>query len=770
MGKSYLVGGILLIQPLSIVGRPILDSKQIPLGIEASFCLAQDAPMKYVSLCLLLFGFACHQVGAADVSEAPILSIHASGEEAELIDTETTSVIRHPKGVELTYGDTTLMARQISVNKETGDIEAEGTVRLQRGSQFWISEFLQYNYVTRAIKAQSFRTGTAPIYVSGFGLSTSPSNNLYWATNTFVTTDDVAEPVYRIKAREVTLKPGEWIKATGATLFLGKVPVLYLPHYKRTLQRDANNIMMIPGYNTRYGAYLLSQYNWSVSEHLGGAVHLDYRLKRGPGTGTDLNFDLGRWGKGEVQLYYTRDQDPERDLQDQPISEDRHRVSFSYQANLRTNFSAKISVREMGDPFITRDFFETEYRRDPQPDSFFELNQSWANWNLNALVRPQINDFLETVERLPDVKLSAFRQQVGRSPLYYEGENSVGYFQYRSAENSQRDFAAFRADTFHQMILPRNFFGWLNVSPRVGVRYTYYEEAHGPGATTSEENRGIFNTGMEVSTKASRSWKAVASKFWDVDQLRHIVEPSINYVFVPSPSVEPKDLPQFDREFPSLRLLPLQFPDYNSIDSIDSQNVIRFSIRNRLQTKRNGQIENLANWALYTDWRLDPRPDQDTFADLYSDLELKPRSWMSLISQVRYDIDNFRLSYSDHYVVLEPNDVWSYAIGHRYMRDDLGFGPDSGHNLALSRLYFRLNENWALRIAHLLDLKEGYLQEQYYSIYRDLRSWTSALTFRVRQDKSGKEDYTLALTFSLKVMPRYHLGVDKENPSMLLGR
>jgi hypothetical protein len=194
------------------------------------------------------------------------------------------------------------------------------------------------------------------------------------------------------------------------------------------------------------------------------------------------------------------------------------------------------------------------------------------------------------------------------------------------------------------------------------------------------------------------------------------------------------------------------------------------SLRNKLQTKRNGEIDDLINWAAYTDWRLDPRPDQDTFADFYSDLLVKPRPWLSLISQIRYDLEDVRFNYTDHYLILEPNDTWSYAIGHRYMRDDLGFGPNSDHNLLLSRLYFRLNENWGLRISHLFDIKESMVQEQYYSIYRDLRSWTSALTFRLRQDADGQDDFTVALTFSLKMAPRYRLGSDKENPSRLLGK
>jgi hypothetical protein len=64
----------------------------------------------------------------------------------------------------------------------------------------------------------------------------------------------------------------------------------------------------------------------------------------------------------------------------------------------------------------------------------------------------------------------------------------------------------------------------------------------------------------------------------------------------PSPSTPPSQLPQFDSALPSLLLLPVQLPDYNNIDSIDSENVIRFGLRNTLQTMRDGQLDKLLDW------------------------------------------------------------------------------------------------------------------------------------------------------------------------------
>ena len=43
---------------------------------------------------------------------------------------------------------------------------------------------------------------------------------------------------------------------------------------------------------------------------------------------------------------------------------------------------------------------------------------------------------------------------------------------------------------------------------------------------------------------------------------RHIAEPQFSYVFVPEPNRTPTELPQFDRELISPKLLPIHFPDY----------------------------------------------------------------------------------------------------------------------------------------------------------------------------------------------------------------
>ncbi len=329
-------------------------------------------------------------------------------------------------------------------------------------------------------------------------------------------------------------------------------------------------------------------------------------------------------------------------------------------------------------------------------------------------------------------------------------------------------------DTYQKLLLPETFFGWLNVTPRVGGRYTYYSTATGPGATTDELNRWVFDTGAEVSTKASRVWPQAENDFFEVDGLRHIVEPSINYAFIPNPNYYGTNVvPQFDYQMPSLRLLPITMPDYNSIDSIEGENVFRLGLHNKLQTKREGQMVSLVDWNVYTDWYVQQNTNQTTFSDVYSDLTLKPRSWLTLESLTRYNVmgGDFRMSLTT--VTIRPNNSWAWTVGQFYMQSDLSPSPTAlgvGNDLFFSTMLFRLNENWGFRAMHMFEATTGTMQEQDYTIYRDLRSWTVALTVRMRNGVSGSpNDLSVVFTFSPKAVPHYGRGSEIGTPYWLLG-
>ena len=721
--------------------------------------------LRAIAVLLLCLGVAAPLARAAD---GDVWSIE-SGEERSLLFDLKSGTITYTNGVTVRYGDATLTAARARLNQDTGEVQAEGKVRLQQATETWYGEKIQFNFKTRKILATDFKAGQPPFFLKGDALAGDQSADVYVLANGVVTTDDYAEPGYQIRAKALSIAPGDYIEAKDAVLYLGQTPVFWWPKWRRSLRHHPSHWVLVPGYRSKYGAYLLTSYEWYWNERLKGALHLDERSVRGPGVGPDFQYHLPSLGNGDFKYYYTHDSHPPRDLLNQPTDPDRQRVWFTHQGELASNLVVRAAVRYQTDPRVIRDFWETEYREHTQPSTYVEVDKLWSNWSLDLLAQPRVNNFQETVERLPELKLTGFRQQVFGAPLFYESESSAGYFQREFASVDTNRFAALRADTYHQVLIPWNFFGWLNLTPRVGGRYTHYGEADGPGSGTAREDRTVFNTGAELSFKASRTWAGTRSSFWEIDGLRHIVQPSINYVYVPNPSVPLRRLPQFDYELPSAELLPINYPDYNSIDSIDSQNVIRWGLLNKLQTKRKDGIEDLVHWSLYTDWRLRPHSDQDTFADLYSKLDLRPFSWLSLRSELNYNINGGVWDQLNNAVTFAPNDTWSWTVGERFLRTGAFYGTNIGHTLIYSSLYYKFSPNWATRAIHYYDARQRVLQHQTYTLYRDFRSWTFALSFRVLHNRGGQNDYAGAITFSSKAFPRFELGDDLNKPAQLLG-
>jgi lipopolysaccharide assembly outer membrane protein LptD (OstA) len=721
-----------------------------------------------LSFGLLAGGLGLRAAEANPTNPAPQILIEAQSPDGEFFFDPAKNLAMADGGIIVRYGTAIVTARRAHIFEARGLILADGAVRVESEGQTWTGESITYDYLNKRVYANDFRTKHGPYLAAGDLVITDHSNQVFQTQGAYLTTDDYAEPAYRIKARKLTIVPGQRIEARGATLYVGKVPILYLPRYERNLTRHPNYFSFVPGYRSRYGAYLLGSYNWILNDRLDGALHLDYRTRRGWGGGPDVNLHLGPWGEGEFKYYYAYDEDVLANGYNLPLNPDRHRLWYLHRAEFTNDLTARLALRYQSDGLFLHDFFERDYQSNVQPSSFFEVNKLWRNWSLDVLAQPQLVNAFETVERLPELRLTGLRQRLGESPFYYESDSSFGWYRRQFADPVNLDYDAWRGDTYHQLVLPLTYFGWLQVTPRVGGRATHYSAAGGPGGVTREHGRLVFNTGVEFSTRAHRLWPGVRNRLLDLNGLRHIIEPSLNYAFVPTPSRRVPLLPQFDYELGSYRLLPLDFPDYHAIDSIDGQNVLRLGVRNRLQTKRNGGIENFFYWAVFTDWRLDPRAGQSRFSEVYSEVEFLPRSWIVLSQELRVDPNAGNLRELTHRLTLLPGDHWTVTLGNRYLRYDPAYPQYLEQNLYFSSIFYRLSENWAFRATHHFEGRDGRMEEQTYTVYRDMRSWTMALALRWRDERLRGDDFTIAFTLSLKAFPRYKVGQDADRPAYLL--
>jgi len=671
-----------------------------------------------------------------------------------------TGEMRAKNGVRVRYKEGTPEAAVLSsnnaiLNQKSGNITATGNVILSREDTVWKAERLEYNFRTKNVTSAQFRVGKMAYFIKGAKMTGNQTNGVFQASDIIFSAEDSEKPSMFIKAKSVEVVPGEHVIFRNASVHIGNQPVFFLPYYKRSLKQQPWNIHFRPGYKSEWGAYLLSSIRWPSDEKFGGEFNLDYRSKRGVGFGPTLHYRSDKWGDGYLNLYRAFDDDPLTDSRGLSIDRERDLAQWSHRLR-QGNFTASAVIEYESDEFMRRDFYEDLYQNNVQPNTYIELSHDWENYNLSMLVQPRVNAFYENIDRVPDLKLSGTRHRIGDSPFFYDTETSVGYLRHRyDNASANNDYGLLRADSLHQIYLPKTYGGWLNVTPRIGGRFTHYGETDGTGSSKTSSQRYVFNTGVEVSTKFSKLTPNTKSKLFDVNGIRHIIQPSINYAFIPRPNRVPDELDQFDYELTSPRLLPIEFPENNAIDNIDSQNVLRLGLRNRLQTKRSNGLQDVADWNLFTDWRIDPNSGQSKFADLFSDAIIRPRSWLSLNSGLRYDLDDSLWRTINHGFTISPKpNRWNIQGGQYYYLAHPSTSKSDRTDVFYSGLGYRLNENWSFSTRQYYDSKLGELAQHDYIIHRDMSSWTFLIDLSFRKATGRRNDETrLSFNYSLKFRP-----------------
>ena len=689
--------------------------------------------------------------------------------DAEKMNFDQVSKVYTAEGnVIIHYKDDTLRADRVKFNTETKDAWAEGNARLNHPGQEWVASSLFYNFDTHALKTDSVRGFVDPLYLRGDQLEQVGTNH-YTFTRGTVTTCDYDQPDYHLEGTHGEIWSDDRVVMYNATLRFGNVPVFWFPIVVWSLKGDNPPVVLSLGENSRWGFFLLSGFTWKLNKDVELTVHADERTRRGFGTGADVKYRLGSAGEGLLTGYYLNDANP-KDESDvgKDIDHNRYRAEWQHKQDLTHDVTLTVDLNKLSDPDVMDDFFESEFRHNREPDSVADVTKRGPNYTLSLLARPQFNDFFAEVERLPEAKLAVNRTHLGETPFFYEGESSVGQYHNEPGNTNVVGAAStnfvgnsVRADTFHQIVAPQLVGGWLSVIPRAGVRATYYSRAPETAPETQDVTRVVYDLGMETSFKMSRSWDGAHSDWLHIDGLRHIVQPFGDYQWVPRPDKTTNELFQFDavREvtlrggdaLSLTRYSPLEFPAYNTIDTIDAENTVRFGLRQSLQTRRDGQAWNLVDLTGWTDWRIEKDRGQTDFADFFGTLELRPWEWLEVDTFARYGLNDGVLHEANTEARLINADRWSLGLGTRYLKND--------SNLVSASLVYRLTRRWTAQVYERVDLEDGEWEEQEYLLRQETHDWFINYGFRYRSQRTQSDEMTVFFSVTLKAYPGYTLSV-----------
>ena len=685
------------------------------------------------------------------------------------------------KHVVIHYGDVAIYCEYAEYSPETHDVLVKERVRIYRGDYAFVCDRAVYNLETKRLYMADFAGNKLPFEITGSNLTSFESNEYKIYDGSF-TTSDSSQPDYLIRAKGIRIYPNDRIIFTNATVYVKDYPVFWFPYLYQSLNNQSV-FLISPGYNSAYGEYIVSDIGVPLFDHVNAIFHLNAYSLRGPALGIDANYDLGeteQQDSARLRSFFISDKGAninQTSLGRERVSSGRYRISYESRTFLASDTSLVIQANKFSDPYILEDFFPYEFQIDPQPQTYVELIKQGDAYALSLFARYQVNDFLQTTEKLPELSWEVVRTPLLNSPIFYEATTTAGWYRLAQPVGTffnptlNPDYSSFRADTFHQLSYPNTYFGFLSFVPRAGFRTTYYsrtgdvvegDPAAGIpfGSVVYQEagTRFVFNAGFDTSFKLSHIYEGVQAHWLGLDGLLHVIQPYADYSWVSTPNIGPGKVLPYDRYINSTYLPPIDFPQFTATDSIAHQSVLRLGVLNKFETRRDNGTYNWLTVDTFFDLNFKNPYEQTYYSDIQAQVRFQPVPWLYLTEYAQLpwieDKQFWEFNTALTWTVTPNIDV---TLLHSYLNHN-PLEPKT--NSTYLQTYFRINSNWGFSILEQYDQTTGRLAQQKYTFHRDLSSWVASLGFSENNNGSGKTTYGIELIMTLKDLPKYGFPVN----------
>lgn len=574
----------------------------------------------------------------------------------------TTGLAIAKGDVRISYTDVEIRCGQASYNQTTGEVIARDNVIIWKSGITYKGENILYNANSGEISGDAVRSsqamdlGSLFFQTDRFNTETKISQKLE-GSDTYLTTHDSENPNFRLRARGLTVIPQDKVILRDVTVLAGNVPIFYLPYLSQSLDAEAGYKFNF-GQQSRWGAFMLNQYDMIYGDHTRARYHFDLRSARGVGVGVDL-FSMryrNNWNNfSGLKLYYQNDTDPTKNrtsVPRGPVPQNRYRVNFQHRIYLpgpeQSTWYLDFDINKISDAHFYEDFFFNDFRGTPQPDNQVSLVHRTDSYLATLMTRFQANNFYRVGEKLPELAIDWTRRPLWNSGIYHQGSASIGYMRELASGLEQSAFRASlkgaaggvlndresnfirnllerkddaalgmndydsvfgmlaggasefaRLHTYHEFLYPKTLGGWLNVVPRLGAGVTHYagysRTLNGLYDGFSQKTRPILHAGLDVSFKLTKTWSDYTNESLGLDGLRHVLQPYANYSYLDSSM--PDGFVGVDRLSPTTRPRSIDIPLYSAVDSLRSWNITRLGFKNFLQTRRDYTSEGSGRFA-----------------------------------------------------------------------------------------------------------------------------------------------------------------------------
>ncbi len=492
---------------------------------------------------------------------------------------------------EVDYKDMKFFADEMNYDDETGDLEANGHVRLERPVEHITGSRMKMNLISKTgVIYEAQGVADRNFFFAGSEIQ-KIGENKYKVINGTITACPGTSPKWSFKAKSAIVNVNKDVFLHQATFKLKRAPIFFSPFLAAPVtKRQRQTGFLIPswGNSTLKGRTFGDAFYWAINRSADLLFTGEYFSSRG--WAQQLEFRARPSEQNYIDIFGFHVNDRQKQGGQSARVNASYLFGNGFRAVADVNYVSSLTFRQ-----VFGESFNSIVLPDQTSKLFLTGNFDAVSLNFDTSRNETFYDQgAVTLRRLPAAEFSVMPHEFSKLPIYISLDSDFDGIR-RTDPGSAPSLSAERIDFAPRITFPlvRLFGGYF--TPSVQFRNTYYSNAiplaGGPGGSlnrTSGEFRLDFRGfGLERVYKHKGGWLG--------DRIKHVIEPEVTYRLVKG--VNANDLDQIIR--------------FDERDVVVDTNEVEYGITNRIFVRRDsgknaGQARELLSWKISQKYFFDP--------------------------------------------------------------------------------------------------------------------------------------------------------------------
>lgn len=456
--------------------------------------------------------------------------------------------------------------------RERRFVEAEGNVLVAWGNNRISGTRMTYDLEEDRGSIENAMGQVDPEFYFSADRAEKIGRDLVTLESATVTTCTQPVPYWSFSVSSATVRLNNYAHMWNLRLRARQIPVFYLPYLLWPVKPDRAAGLLFPEFGTtrNRGRVITQALFLPLGQSADLTVFGEYYTVAGYGGGGEFRLIPNRRGVAVMNGFY---------IQDRLAGFGRYRATYRQTQEFLNGFRMVADINQVSDFGFFTDF-ERELRLASSPTILgrleFTRNGSWTSVNIRDLRREQLfSDGTSLVQRtLPEIEWRGRSRRIGHSPFYIAYESSLASLQ-QFGTRINADYM--RADVFPTVTAPVSPVPWLDITPAISYRTTYYTQHQEPPTQLGGTQVVVVDSSL-TRTVGGAGVEIVGPKFSRIYQRPGVEKPSrYKHTFE---TVMAYDYQQGAKRGDEVLL-------YDDVDRvIGARNLLTYGLRSRLFARR----------------------------------------------------------------------------------------------------------------------------------------------------------------------------------------